>query len=197
MNLPSFVKVGRGTYWADLACHRWGNETISIGSYTSIALQTKLLAGGGHRRDTVSTFPFDVLMRGAKTADPQDRCYEHGNGIEIGSDVHLGFGCTVIGSVRVGHGAVIAANATVFTNVPDYAVFGGNPAKFLCWRFEEEWQRKALLTIAWWNWPEEKIRERVDDFYLPIGEFITKGNLYSWIDATPEDIARKAGLVHA
>lgn len=180
-NLPNFVTIGRGTYWNGVAFHRWADETIRIGNYTSIAQRVSLLAGGGHRRDVVSTFPFDVLIRGANTADSQDRCYEHGSGIEIGSDVHLGFGCTVIGHVKIGHGAVIAANSTVFSNVPPYAVFGGNPAKFLCWRIEEEWQREALLMIAWWDkWTEQEIRERIDDFYLPVDEFIRRGNAYSW-----------------
>jgi acetyltransferase-like isoleucine patch superfamily enzyme len=173
MNLPSFVSVGRGTYWADLICHRWGNETISIGSYTSIAQQVKLLAGGGHRRDTVSTFPFDVLMRGAKTASEQDRCYEHGNGIEIGSDVHLGFGCTVIGSVKIGHGAVIAAGAVVFNDVPPYGICAGNPGRVNKFRHGEA-TVEALLRIAWWDWSEQEICERVDDFYLPIRKFVAK-----------------------
>lgn len=171
-NLPHFVTVGRGTYWADLACHRWGNESISIGNYCSIALQTKLLAGGGHRRDVVSTFPFDVLMRGAKTADSQDRSYEHGSGIEIGSDVHLGFGCTVMGHVKIGHGAVIAAGAVVFTDIPPYAIAVGNPARVTKYRFDEE-TIGALLRIKWWDWSDEKIRSHVDHFYLPIKTFVT------------------------
>ena len=184
-NLPSFVTVGRGTYWADLACHRWGNETISIGSYVSIAQQVKLLAGGGHRRDVVSTYPFDVLMRGAKTADPQDRCYEHGGGLVIGSDVHLGFGCTVIGHVKIGHGAVIAANAVVFTDIPPYAIAVGNPARVQKYRFADD-EIKELLGIAWWNWSEDLIKARVDDFYLPIRGFCRKYGSLSGFAICPE-----------
>ena len=171
MAMPDYFKSGRGTYWANLAVHRWGNETITVGNYTSIAQEVKLLAGGGHRRDCVSTFPFDVLMRGAKTADPQDRSYEHGSGIEIGSDVHLGFGCTVIGHVKIGNGAVIAANATVFTDIPPYAIAVGNPARVTKYRFDEA-TIEALLRIAWWEWSEEEIRKRADAFYWPIESFV-------------------------
>jgi len=173
MAMPDYFRAGRGTYWANLAVHRWGNETVTIGNYTSIAQEVKLLAGGGHRRDTVSTFPFDVLMRGAKTADPQDRCYEHGAGIEIGSDCHLGFGVTVIGSVKIGHGAVIAAGAVVFTDIPPYAIAVGNPARVTKYRFSDE-QIKDLLAIAWWDWPELVITDKdfVNEFYLPIDKFI-------------------------
>ena len=171
--LPSYVSIGRGTYGADLACHRWGNETISIGNYCSISQQVKLLAGGGHKRDNVSTFPFDVLMRGAKTASPEDRCYEHGDGISIGSDVHLGIGCSVIGSVKIGHGAVIAANATVFTDVPPYGIAVGNPARVTKYRFSEG-AIAELLQVAWWDWPEEVIRERIYSFYWNVERFLVE-----------------------
>lgn len=179
--LPNFVTVGRGTYWADLVCHRWGNETISIGSYTSMSQQIKLLAGGGHKRENVSTFPFDVLMRGAKTASAEDRCYEHGDGIQIGSDVHMGFGCSVIGSVKIGHGAVIAANATVFTDIPPYAIAVGNPARVTRYRHSDI-VIDSLLRIAWWDWPEIKIKTLVNDFYLPVSEFIASHELLSPAD---------------
>lgn len=199
MNYPPFATVGVHTYHGpDLVLFRWGAEKISIGKFCSISQGVKIMAGGNHRTDCVSSYPFDTMLLKTANHPTRDRSYDKKNGdIVLKNDIWCGYGASIMGSCTIGNGAVIAANATVFSNVPDYAVFGGNPAKFLCWRFEEEWQRKALLTIAWWNWPEEKIRERVDDFYLPIGEFITKGNLYSWIDATPEDIARKAGLVHA
>lgn len=32
----------------------------------------------------------------------------------------------------------------------------------------------ALNRIAWWNWPNDKIRENVGDFCLDITEFISK-----------------------
>jgi virginiamycin A acetyltransferase len=171
MAMPDYFKAGRGTYWANLAVHRWGNETIEIGSYTSIAQGVSLLAGGLHNHRNVSTFPFDVLMRGAKTASPQDRCYEHGKGIRVGSDCHLGVNCSLVGNLEIGHGAVIAANATVFTDVPPYAIAVGNPARVTKYRFDEA-TIAMLLRIAWWDWPESGIRAYVDKFYLSVDEFI-------------------------
>lgn len=171
--LPHYVTMGRGTYYANIIAHRWGSETITIGNYTSIAQEVRLLAGGGHKRDVVSTFPFDVLMGGHATASDQDRCYEHGKGISVGSDVHLGFGSTVIGHVSIGHGAVIASNATVFTDVPPYGICVGNPGRVTKFRFDEA-TVAALLRIAWWDWPEWRIKSRMDDFYLPIAEFVAR-----------------------
>jgi len=57
-------------------------------------------------------------------------------------------------------GAIIAANSLVNKDVPDYAIAGGMPAKVLRYRFPEE-QRKALLEIAWWDWPDDEVRKAV------------------------------------
>ena len=172
-DLPNYVQIGKGTYFANIAFHRWGQERISIGSYCSISQNVSIIAGGNHRTDAVSTYPFDVRMGGKQTAGAGDRCYDHGAGIEIGSDVWIGYGASIIGNVKIGHGAVIAANATVFTDVPPYAVVGGNPAKLLRMRFEPE-VIEALLRIAWWDWPESMIRANVESFYLPLEQFIER-----------------------
>jgi hypothetical protein len=56
--------------------------------------------------------------------------------------------------------------------VPPYAIVAGNPARLIRYRFDEE-SIAALLDIAWWNWPDEKV-----DRHLPmilsddIGTFI-------------------------
>jgi hypothetical protein len=45
----------------------------------------------------------------------------------------------------------------VTSDVPPYAIVGGNPARVLRYRFDDE-QREALLAIRWWDWDQEKIR---------------------------------------
>lgn len=59
--------------------------------------------------------------------------------------------------VTIGDGAVIAAGSVVSKDVPPYAVVAGNPARVVKTRFSEELIAK-LQKIAWWYWPEEKIR---------------------------------------
>lgn len=78
----------------------------------------------------------------------------------VGSDVWLCSNSTVLSGVSIGHGAIVAAGALVTRDVEPYAVVGGNPAKFLRWRFPEE-QRLALLQTAWWEWPDADIEQAV------------------------------------
>lgn len=56
----------------------------------------------------------------------------------IGSDVWIGHGAIILSGVTIGDGAVIAAGAVVTGDVPEYAVYGGNPAKLLKMRFSEQ-----------------------------------------------------------
>lgn len=58
--------------------------------------------------------------------------------------------------VKVGDGAIIAANSAVVKNIEPYTIYGGNPAKFIKKRFSDE-KIELLLKLKWWNWDEEKI----------------------------------------
>ena len=60
--------------------------------------------------------------------------------------------------VTIGDGAVIANNSHVVKNVEPYSLVGGNPAKFIKYRFSEDIIKKMLL-LKWWDLPDEKINE--------------------------------------
>lgn len=57
--------------------------------------------------------------------------------IEIGKNVWIGDKVTVLSGVKIGDGAVIAANAVVTKNVPSYTIMAGNPAKIIKRNFKE------------------------------------------------------------
>lgn len=51
--------------------------------------------------------------------------------VVIGKNVWIGDKVTILPNVKIGEGAVIAANAVVTKDVPAFAVVGGNPARIL------------------------------------------------------------------
>jgi phosphonate metabolism protein (transferase hexapeptide repeat family) len=97
-----------------------------------------------------------------------------GERVVIGNDVWIGHGAIVLPGVTVGDGAVLAAGAVVTRDVEPYAVVGGVPARKLRDRFDPETARR-LQAIAWWNWPEHTLRERLPDFQQDdVGAFCAK-----------------------
>lgn len=91
----------------------------------------------------------------------------------VENDVWIGHGATVLSGVTIHNGAVVAAESVVTKDVPPFAIVGGNPARVIGYRFEEQ-ERKDLLEIAWWNWDDRKLRQYRADFMLPVGKFIEK-----------------------
>lgn len=57
--------------------------------------------------------------------------------VVIGNDVWIGGRVIILPGVHIGDGAIIGAGAVVTKDVPAYAVVGGNPAKVLKYRKEE------------------------------------------------------------
>ena len=92
---------------------------------------------------------------------------------KIGHDVWIGSRALLLNSCNIGNGAIVAAGAVVTKDVPDYAVVAGVPAKVIRYRYTPE-QIEALNRIEWWNWTDDEIRERYDDFFIDIEEFIAK-----------------------
>jgi acetyltransferase-like isoleucine patch superfamily enzyme len=79
----------------------------------------------------------------------------------IGNDVWIGADVTLAKGIRIGHGAVIAANATVTRSVPAYAVVAGNPARVVRMRFGDEMIGR-LLASQWWNYDPAGVFETTD-----------------------------------
>lgn len=59
----------------------------------------------------------------------------------VGDNVWFGDNVTVLGGVRIGNGVIIQAGSVVVSNIPDYAIAGGHPAKVFKERNIEHYQR--------------------------------------------------------
>lgn len=150
--------MGQNCYGVPKIKHAHPDARLSIGNYCSIASNVEIYLGGNHRIDWITTYPFPHFFPEATHI----KDYEVTNGnVEIGSDVWLCQNSTILSGVKIGHGAIIANGAIVTKDVAAYEIVGGNPAKHIRWRFDEE-TREILLKSAWWDWPEQELLEIVD-----------------------------------
>ncbi len=145
---------GTGSYGVPtLFTHIYDETRVTIGNWSSIA--SKIMLGGGHPPDRVTTYPLSILL-GLEGAG-KDGFPAPSNDTLIGSDVYGGHSSIIMSGVTVGDGAILAAGALVANDVPAYAIVGGNPAKVIRFRFNDE-QIAALEEICWWDWPIEEIK---------------------------------------
>jgi chloramphenicol O-acetyltransferase type B len=60
---------------------------------------------------------------------------------EIGDNVWFGNNITILGGVKIGNGVIIQAGSVVVSDIPDYAIAGGHPAKVFKYRDIEHYQK--------------------------------------------------------
>lgn len=116
--------------------------------------------GANHDMSGFSTFPFDIFSewRGFDL----DRYRAQGRGdTAIGPDSWIGSSAWLMPGVIIGAGAIIAAASVVTRDVPAFSVVAGNPARVVRHRFDPDTARR-LLTVAWWDWPTDKISRNLD-----------------------------------
>lgn len=63
----------------------------------------------------------------------------------VGNDIWIGHGAIIMGGVHLGDGCIIASGSVVTKDVPPCEIWGGNPAKKIKDRFENELQRDEHL----------------------------------------------------
>lgn len=149
------VRVGQFTY-GPLSLRFFGSpgEAVEIGSFCSIANDVSILAGGEHPLDHPTTYPLRRNLLGDADVGSASR-----GRVEIGDDVWIGHGATILSGVRVGQGAVIGAGSVVRNSIPPYAIYArGGVVKF---RFVEE-VRASLLGITWGRISRDEVARNID-----------------------------------
>jgi acetyltransferase-like isoleucine patch superfamily enzyme len=153
--------VGKWSYsTSPLKIYRWNDSKIYIGNFCSIGPEVKIIIGGRHRIDWVSTaqinagtFNFnDNFLKAQKIKDFKNSTED----LHIENDVWIGAFSIIYSGVKLGNGSVVAAGSVVTKDVDPYTVVGGNPAKFIKKRFTTK-QINFLNSSKWWELDDKKI----------------------------------------
>lgn len=127
--IEDFVAIGR-------------NCTIEvngrIGYKTIIAANVGVVGRTDHDIDEVGTAIVDSTWVG-------DRELRDSDITDVGCDVWVGYGATILSGCRVGDGAVIAAGSVVTRDVAPFAIVAGVPAREVGMRFDSEAARREHL----------------------------------------------------
>ena len=169
------IPSGRYSYSSSPVRKHWETPgcELKIGSFCSIANDLNVYLGGKHRIDWVTTYPFGHLHK--QVFDKYDGSGHPfpGSEIIIGNDVWIGSNVTIMSGVIIGDGAVIANNSHVVKSCDPYSIVGGNPAKLIKYRFDQD-QIEKLLKIKWWMWDDDKINNNL--------HLLCNGDINAFID---------------
>jgi virginiamycin A acetyltransferase len=133
-------------------------DKLIIGNFCQIATGVKfIMNGGNHYLGGYSSFPFIIFQSFWPEVPfiPNRK-----KDTVIGHDVWIGYDATIMPGVTIGDGAIIGTRAVVTQDVLPYTIVGGNPAKMIRKRFDDE-TISFLLNLKWWFWPIEAIADNV------------------------------------
>ena len=169
------IEVGDFTYYDDpegaerfeercvLHHHDFMGDRLVIGRFVAIASGVRfVMNGANHAMSGFSTYPLNIFGHGWEEGfDPASWTEASKGDTIVGNDVWIGMDALVMPGVRIGDGAIVATRSTVVSDVPPYAVVGGNPARVIRMRFDEQTVAR-LLAVAWWHWDRERITRNLD-----------------------------------
>ncbi|MFC4348829.1 CatB-related O-acetyltransferase [Kordiimonas lipolytica] len=144
-------------------------QSVQIGKFSSISPQAVVVrvrmgryCSIGHQVEIgMSRHPVGWLTTSAATYAPEKispKLSQESNDFDskpedtfIGDDVWIGAHVLVPGGIKIGTGAIVAAGSVVTKDVPPYAIVGGNPARVIKYRVDEE-LIEPLLESKWWEY---------------------------------------------
>lgn len=157
------VSAGKMSYgMLNILSYSSSNEQLRIGNYVSIAPNVLFVLGGNHHIDTITSFPLYSLLISSNSIDAESK-----GPIIIEDEVWIGVNAMILSGVTIKKGAIIAAGSVVTKDVPPYAVYGGNPARIIKYRFSAE-IINMLMSFHLSDVSDEQLRSQMDVIYKKI-----------------------------
>lgn len=162
-------------------------DRLIIGKFCALASGVQFMMGSAnHRISSASTYPFHVFGGAwAENTPPHLSQLPVKGDTVLGNDVWIGRESVIMPGVKIGDGAIVAAYSVVAKNVEPYTVVGGNPARPIKKRFDEE-LIALLRELQWWDFEPEKLAA-----FLPM---LCDSNLEAFRGAVKEMLAETKGL---
>jgi virginiamycin A acetyltransferase len=158
----SYYDDSRGPEHFEARCVRYlfdqvGDKLI-IGKFCAIAQGAQfIMNGANHPLSGFSTYPWSSFAGWQENAPVE---WPNKGDTVIGNDVWIGREAVIMPGVTIGHGAIVGTRAVVAKDVPPYTVVVGNPGTLAKKRFDDV-TIAALLDIAWWDWPYDRIAKHI------------------------------------
>lgn len=133
---------GRGCFVSRKNSILIGNS-FYMGNYCHLAADAKI-------GDNVMLASFVAFVGGDHKIDFIDKPIKHAGRdvfktITINDNVWIGHGAIIMHGVTIGSGAVIAAGSVVTKDIPSNAIYGGNPCKFIRYRYFNDETNNSIL----------------------------------------------------
>lgn len=139
-----YIFVGEGTKFGDfIYLTAWNNiskpvlhigKNCEFGSFNHITCANKVFIGNNcltGKWVTISDNSHGSITFEDLNKSPMNRPVVSKGPVYIGNNVWIGDKATILPNVKIGNGVVVAANAVVTHDVPDFCVVAGNPAKII------------------------------------------------------------------
>lgn len=137
-------------------------DKLMIGKFCAIARDVRfVMNGANHKISGISTYPFQIFGHGWEKVMPKPGDLPYKGDTVVGNDVWIGYESLIMPGVKIGNGAIVSTRSVVVSDVPSYAIVGGNPAKVIRHRFAPEVVAR-LESLAWWDWPVEQVTRHLE-----------------------------------
>ncbi len=198
---PYAAMAGKGGFTSSGAfsyTHSSFGGNARIGRYCSIAPSCRLM-GKEHPLTRISTHPFTcreyynkwVLQNFEASLKTEKFAGTDRGELVVEHDAWIGGGVLLRPGITIGYGAVVAAGSVVVKDVPPFAIVGGNPARLIRYRFDEDTIQR-IIDMAWWRFHVRDFAgldmSDVHVFLDQLGDRIEQGNIAEYCPA-PLDLA--------
>jgi acetyltransferase-like isoleucine patch superfamily enzyme len=149
------VAVGTGS-WLNVNARRDAGKTLTFGDNCFIGRNNFISVG-----KSVSIGPYCLtgescsFIGATHVADPTRPYRTTGvtaeDEIVVGANCFFGYGASVLGNVRIGHGCIVGAHSFIRADVPPFSIVVGNPARvikrfdFTSGDWRSDWEGRELL----------------------------------------------------